>query len=70
MAGITTRMLALDRIHLSKQGKRVFAYKVYLQSFKLYLKGEGNNVSLAHDKVWNDKPRLEGWDISEDPQPV
>jgi len=34
------------------------------------LKGEGNNIRLACDKLWEDTPRLEGWDASKGPQPV
>ncbi|KAK4810175.1 hypothetical protein QYF61_010948 [Mycteria americana] len=39
-------------------------------SFKLDLKGEGDNIRLARDKLWDDTPRLEGQGASEGPQPV
>ncbi|KAK4830595.1 hypothetical protein QYF61_012021 [Mycteria americana] len=60
-------LLASDGIHLSQRGKRVFAHEL---SFKLDLKGKGDNIRLARDKLQDDRARLEGWGASEDPQPV
>jgi len=34
------------------------------------LKGKGDNIRLACDKLWDDTPRLEGWGVSKGPQPV
>jgi len=34
------------------------------------LKGEGDNIRLAHDQLWGDTARLEGWVASKGPQPV
>jgi len=34
------------------------------------LKGEGDNIRLVHDQLWDDMPRLEGQGASESPQPV
>jgi len=34
------------------------------------LKGEGDNIRLAHNKLWDDMPRLEGQGVSEAPQIV
>ncbi|KAK4820817.1 hypothetical protein QYF61_007211 [Mycteria americana] len=39
-------------------------------SFKLDLKGEGDNIRLAREKLRDDVPRLEGADVSEGTQPV
>ena len=34
------------------------------------MKDEGDNIKLAHDKLWDDTPRLEGQGGSEGPRPV
>ena len=34
------------------------------------MKGEGDNIRPACDKLWDDTPRLEGRGASEGPQPV
>ena len=34
------------------------------------MKGEGDNIRLACEKLWDDTPRLEGRGASEGPQPV
>ncbi|GAB0188002.1 hypothetical protein GRJ2_001265500 [Grus japonensis] len=40
------------------------------QSFKLGSKGEGDNIRLASNMLWDDVPRLEGRDAGEGPQPT
>ncbi|GAB0203195.1 hypothetical protein GRJ2_002785100 [Grus japonensis] len=42
----------------------------YRQSFKLGSKGEGDNIRLASDMLWDDVPRLEGRGAGEGPQPT
>ena len=34
------------------------------------MKGKGDSIRLARDKLWDDTPRLEGWDATKGPQPV
>ena len=34
------------------------------------MEGEGDNIRLACDKLWDDTPRLEGQGVREGPQPV
>ena len=34
------------------------------------MKGEGEHIRLASDKLWGDEQLLEGWDASTGPQPV
>lgn len=51
-----------------EEGLCSWASGAHWQSFKLGLKGGGDNIKLACDKLWNDTPRLEGLGASEGPQ--
>jgi len=44
--------------------------EAHWQSFKLDVKGEGEHIGPAGDKMWGDTQWLEGWGASTGPQPV
>ncbi|GAB0208750.1 hypothetical protein GRJ2_003340700 [Grus japonensis] len=44
--------------------------RAHRQSFKLGSKGEGDNIGLASDMLWDDVLRLEGQGTGEGPQPT
>lgn len=65
--------LVSDGIHISQRGKRGLSLKAsgtQWQSFKLDLKGKGDNTRIVRGKLWDDTPRLEGQGAGESSQPV
>ncbi|GAB0204069.1 mitochondrial enolase superfamily member 1 [Grus japonensis] len=72
MAYMAPGLMNSDGIHLSQRGKRVFAQELvgFIESFKLALKEEADNIRLPYDELWDDMPRLEGQGASKGPQPV
>jgi len=57
----------------SERGKEDFclgACGAHWQGFKLDVRGEGQRIGSAGDKLWGDTQWLEGRDASTGPQPV
>lgn len=72
-AWIAAGPLAPDGIGLAQGGRTVFAQQpvgLLGRAFNWLWKGEGVAIGLAHDKMWDDVPQLEGQGAGEGPQPV
>ncbi|GAB0210369.1 hypothetical protein GRJ2_003502700 [Grus japonensis] len=60
----------LQQIFLQGEYMLIDISGAHQQSFKLGSKGEGDNIRLACNMLWDDVPRLEGRGAGEDPQPT